>query len=173
MVRKALIRVLLVCLSGLSAAWAQDVYRSEDDQGVPSFSDVPGLDSKKLDIKPMNVVPATKPMDFELRLKNPSTDTSLKYKGLQVTSPADNATIFINSDNLNIKVSVVPAIRSHLGHKLQILFDGTVLVEDTNSYTLDDADRGSHNISARIIDKNDRVIERSESVTVHIKKPTI
>lgn len=166
------IHIMLISLGWMGLAWTQDVYQGTDEQGNPSFSDVPQANSKKLDLKPMNVLPALKSPDLRLKVRNKLKPT-IKYSEITVTAPANDTTVFINADNLPISVNVVPAIWARLGHRLQIMFGNKVLVENQTSFTLDDADRGSYDIIARIIDEQGKTIIASSPVTVHIKKPSL
>lgn len=165
-------RLAVILLAGLfsGVTWAQQIYKSTED-GTPTFSDTPRGDAEEVDLPPANVMPAPKPIDFELKLKTP--EPTAKYRTVEVTSPENDAVVFIRTTNLPIRVNVNPPVRHDLGHRLQITFDGEVLVENQSSYTLDDAHRGTHTITARIVDENGEAIAESEPVAVHIRKPTV
>lgn len=165
--------ICLVVIAGFlrwGAAQADQVYRSVGPDGTPVFSDVPQDDkAKELRLKPMNVVPAPTPIDLQLQLNAPTPQISYS---LEITEPQNDSTVFINAANLSIRVNVVPPVRNQLGHKLQILMDGKVLAENQSSFTLADADRGSHQIAAQIVDADAKIIKASPAIIVHVQKPS-
>lgn len=168
---RTLATIGLSLLAGVVCA-QQDVYRDTDEDGTPSYSDVPQQpDSEKLDVPNVNVVPSPKTTQFRFDYDPPKTEP--KYGTLKVTAPENDAVVYIRTTNILIRVDIVPPARSDLGHRLQITFDGEVLTEGSTSYTLDDANRGTHAITARVVDAQGRTVAESEPVKVHIKKPTV
>jgi hypothetical protein len=165
--------ILLVCLAGTGAAQQeQEVYRSTDEQGTPSFSDKPERpDSEQIELRGPSVVPAPKGAQINFDFKQP--EPKVKYNKVEITSPENDAVVYIRTTNIAIQAKVSPPVRNDKGHRLQITLDGEVLVEGTSSYTLDDAHRGTHTLTARIVDKEGRTVAESDPVKVHIKKPTI
>jgi hypothetical protein len=166
------LRTLFLCIACWysTATIAQDVYQTKDAQGNVIYTDKepPGGGGRKLTLPPVNVLDPAKQMDLDIQPKADSS--SFTYRALEVTSPQDNQTIFIATSNLPIAVKVIPPLNWELEHRLQILLDDQVLTENQQNYVLEDADRGSHVIAARILDKNRQLVIESKPVTVHIQK---
>lgn len=166
------IAATLLCLTGCALAYGQGIYRGTDEEGNVSFSDQPVADAQEIKLPPLTVLPGTKTLDLELQIDDPLSKP-VKYRLIEITSPKHDSTVQINTQNLPISANVMPPIRRDLGHKIQILMDGKVLVENKSSFILDEADRGSHQLSAQVVDESNNVIAESETVTVHVQKPFI
>lgn len=155
----------------LSVAHAQ-VYRSTDQDGNPVYSDTPSApDAQELKLPPVNIIPSG-PSGLDFEVKQPEFDLE-KYRTLEIVAPQNDATVFINTANLPIEVKLLPPVKRALGHRLVILWDGNVLFENQNSFLLDDADRGTHVLEARVMDEKGKILIQSQPVNVHIRKPTV
>jgi hypothetical protein len=160
--------LLVACYS--TVATAQDVYQSTDAEGNVIYTDQEPADGGlKLKLPPMNVLDPAKSMEIEAEAEQ----RPFEYIGLQIIAPQNDETFFIATNPVSIQIKVIPQVNSELGHRLQILLDDQVLTENQQSYVLQDADRGSHVISARILDKKRLPVITSKPVTIHIQKPFI
>lgn len=163
--------LLFLFLLPLAPAQAE-VYQTRDEQGNVIYTDVPpkeGAPSVKL--PPVNVFEAP---DLEFpRKTSASTAGEFKYQKLEITAPQNNETIFINTANISIRISLLPAINRAAGHRLEILWDGQVLTQNQLSYQIDEADRGEHVIEAQVVDKDGGVLISATPVTVHVKQPFV
>lgn len=91
------------------------------------------------------------------------------YDSLQVTSPKHDLAIRENSGNILISVSLSPELSSQHGHALEILMDGQVLANSGPTFIdLENVDRGTHNLTARVIDEQGRTLITSEPVSFHM-----
>lgn len=161
--------VFAVCAAALAAAQG-GVYRQTDESGAPEFTDRPAPGAEAVELPAPNVVPAPR---IELPFTVPAARPEpIKYR-LRIAAPPPDATVFILEQLLEIRVEAVPPPRTDLGHRLQILFDDAVLAEDVSQFVLDDAERGTHRIGARIVDAEGRTIAEAETVAVHVKRPMV
>ncbi len=161
------IAALLLLGLGSSPVLAQ-LYENRDENGNVIYTDTPpSSGGKQLKLPKVNVLPSPKPLNlnFEPKAKK------FKYHRFSISNPDDESVVYINTTNLSINVEVFPSLRRDLGHSLKIIMDGETLVENTLTYLLGDADRGSHTLRAVIIDKQGKSVAKTAPVTVHIKKP--
>lgn len=155
-----------------TTAYAQ-VYRSTDEAGNTVYTDTPGSpDAKELKLPPMNIVPAPSSTGLNLDVKQPDFNLE-KYRSLEILAPQNDSTVFIRTTNLPIEVKLLPPVKRGLGHRLLVLWDGQVLFENQTSYVLDDANPGTHTVSAQVVDEKGKILIKSSPVSVHIRKPTI
>lgn len=166
------VRSLLFILLLLPAAPGfAEVYQTRDEHGNTVYTDVPPTEgAPAVKLPPVNVLPAPDPFEFP-RKTSASTAGEFKYHKLEIVSPVDNETIFINTTNIPIEVRLLPGVNRGAGHRLELLWDNRVLVQNQLSYQIADADRGEHVIEARVIDENDQVLIRAAPVTIHVKQP--
>ena len=151
-----LISSLLFCF--VSSA---EVYRSVDADGNVVFSDEPTPNAEKVIIPEVQTVPPPNAGNF--RYKSPQGKP--RSYTLAITSPADDAAIRDNAGNISVSVSVEPRLFS--GDKLVIYMDGKEVGTGT-SVSLQNVDRGTHQLRAVIKDRNDRIRKSSKSVSFHM-----
>ncbi|MEH6358623.1 MAG: DUF4124 domain-containing protein [Pseudomonadales bacterium] len=164
-----LVRALLV--SGFISifitplSYAEDIYKRVDEKGVPSFSDAKTEGAEIITVEPVNVqaIPTPPPASY----KPISPEASFSYNKLAIINPADQSTLR-DEHNIVIQVTIEPGLRA--GHQLEFLDNGQPLqtAGKNLSIELTNFDRGSHTLTARIIDKTSKVLKTSKPVTVHI-----
>lgn len=92
-----------------------------------------------------------------------------KYTSISITDPKNDAAIRQNAGVITISTSFSPGLDKAAGHRLQILLDGKVFADATDSTVeLTDVDRGTHEVIARIIDVRGTALIISAPVTFHI-----
>jgi len=144
-----------------------NVYRSIDAEGNPVFSDIPTADSETIELQEIQTVPAEKNLKFESR---PSKQVQPdKYTSLKITSPADGTEVRENAGNVTVEVELKPELRKT--DSLQLSFDSEIVQEgNQTTFEITDIDRGTHQISVAIIDKDGNEIKRSSSITFHLQR---
>jgi hypothetical protein len=148
-----------------------EVYQTRDEYGNIIYTDVPPKeDAPEVKLPPINVFEAPRgPLEPSLKSSAKTAD-EFKYQQLEILSPPNNETIFINTTKISIAIKVLPGINRGANHRLQILWDGQVLAQNQLTYQIDQAERGEHLIKAQILDQNDQVLMSATS-TVHVKQP--
>jgi len=169
MVMKQLYRALLV--SGLISTFttpsshAEEIYKRVDDKGVPSFSDTKTEDAEKIVVEPIKIqsVPTAAPPTTI----STTTEPDFNYTKLDIVSPTDKTTLR-NEPKILLQVAVEPGLRQ--GHQIEFLDYGQPLqpASSTSSIVLLDFERGTHTLSAQILDNNGKVLKTSLPITVYV-----
>lgn len=91
------------------------------------------------------------------------------YTTFTITSPNDNETIQ-NPVTISVKFDIKPSLQS--GDKVQLMVDNKPAGEAVagTSGILPWIERGSHQVSAVIIDANQKVIKSSNTITIYIQR---
>ena len=166
------ILLFMVLGSWEAGALAQAVYESIDEDGNPVFSDrVPEGGGMRRELPSINVVPSSEPAAPVTQSKNPEPADD-KYQQLEIVTPQNNDLIRINISNVDIQVNLVPSVKSELGHRLQILWNGAVIAENQESYSLVDADLGSHTIMARVVNEQGKIMISTKPIIVYVRRHT-
>lgn len=177
--------ITLLLLAGLFAAEnsarAEDrtiVYRTEDEQGRPMFSDRGAADAQKIKVRETMTFPAG-------AFKKP--DSSFPYVGIQskpskiqheydtlvIRQPQDDAAIRSNSGNVTVEADLSPSL--YPNHRLQLVMDQQVYATNQGAvFKLLNLDRGVHVLRLQIVDvDDDRVIKASEPISISILRPSV
>lgn len=168
------------------------VYRKYHPDGVVEFSDKPlrGGDELKVeevptyrfgaDGKPATTTTAkpTSPTSPAQTAQPASTTPKLRttklqpgaYSSLTITSPTRDQTIRANDGNITVSFNLVPELQRFKGHQLVYLLDGKVFLKTAQPQTLKNLDRGTHTLVLQVVDKNNKLLIHSDSVSFHIKR---
>jgi hypothetical protein len=164
------IACLLVCL--LATLAQAEVYKSINEDGEVVYSDRPGENAERLR---MPALPTYTPQPVRSTSRISNTERTLQpeaYDSFEIASPADDSTIRNNIGSLEITTLISPALMVPLGHSIQFYIDGNAhgAASDATTLSLTNVDRGSHQLSASVLDANDRVLISTPPVTVHLKR---
>ena len=143
---------------------ATQVFRSVDAQGNVVFTDTPREGAKPVDIQaPSSVTP----MPVETRNLAPAAvqPTSGKeafagYQAMVITQPENGAALNNGAGEVDVSISLVPALRTDLGHGLTVTMDGKPVLQNSArmNVALNDVDRGEHELQAFVVDANGQVL---------------
>ena len=166
-----LLAVFLVCGTLVTPVLA-GVYKRVNPDGSVEFTDVP----EEIGEKPVEVAPSssyTPPPQPKVATPAPAAKKDVTgYESVSITSPANDSTIRDNEGKISIRVSSEPGLQK--GHRYLLKMDGKSVGKGrTNTFPLKNVDRGSHNFTVQIIDKNEKMIIESGTVTVHLHRAFI
>lgn len=165
-------RLSFAILSCLPILCSAAVYKFFDEEGNLVYSDQPGPDAEEVEMAPISTI---KPRQLPSSINQPaSASLSATYTQFAISSPTQDETIRDNNGTISVDISIDPPLNQRAGHRILLLLDGNAVsqpVENT-AFTLNNVDRGSHTLTASIVDKNDQALI-SDSVTVHIKRHSI
>ena len=118
------------------------------------------------------MVPAPRPRH---RLRPPSKGAPdraepFRYTGISVVEPARGETVRDNQGNVRVALSVEPELNEEADHRIRIMLDGRAWGEPSPSLeqTVTGVRRGSHRVSAQVVDERGRVLARSPSVGFYL-----
>lgn len=163
----------LLCLLLLTSLPAfAGVYTYLDADGNRVFTDKPrSANAQRVELAPANSasLPAPPPA------APPALPAALlpAYQLLRITLPEPDATIRDNDGNLLVTLESDPGLLA--GHRYRLLLDGQVHGAPARSpvFTLDNLDRGTHQLAAEIVDAEGRIVERTPSQPFHLRRTTL
>ena len=168
------------------------IYRSVDQNGVVSFSDVPASDTEQQQtrvITPsvLNTMPGIAVRENTgdalvigapvagLPVQNDEVTTSshTSAPSLTIVSPADNATIAMGAGIFDVVAAVTPPLLPD--HFLQLYLDGEAIGEPQKAsrWTLNYVLRGEHRLQVRRLTDSDETIDESSLTTIFVLRPSI
>ena len=147
------------------------VYEQQDQQGNTTYSDLPLQASKEVSAQSSSTNTST--------ITSTNTTSSLPIKKLTVenknhlyntfsiTTPKNQETIQ-NQPLIPVKLKLDPKLQE--GDRIQLMLDGKPWgnPEANNEINMSLVDRGTHQLSAVIFDKNQTVIKQSETITIYV-----
>jgi len=166
----ALLPCLLISLSAHS-----EMYKWVDKDGNTHYSDIQPFKNASEHISPdINTTPAVNVPEPQITEEDSNTKDTV-YKIFKVASPADDATIRDNQGNFSIGLEIQPALNTSQGHYINVLLDNKVTHNKLSNLSaqFNNIDRGTHQISAIIKNKQGKTILSSKSVTIHLHRKSI
>lgn len=155
---------LLLVVPVLSAQ--AEVYRYVDKHGNHVFTDSPPEGAEKVPPKPVMTMPFPKVRSTTNGTPESKKTAIADYKITLLNPPAD--TVYRRGEGeVPVAVSVSPSLRE--GHRLEIQLDGKLF--QGKSIPLDDSiDRGTHTLTAQIVDAKGNVVAAAQSVSFHVQQ---
>ncbi len=152
-------------------------YRIVHPDGTVEFTDdasrggqeIKLRDVQTIDVKDDGSRQPSKPIDD-------STGPPSRYRGLTITSPQQEQTLWFNGEDIFVSVAVIPRLRT--GDMLVISLDGSVRARGkSTSLSIGQVDRGSHTLKAEIVDEDGSAFISADPVTFFVRhtsktKPT-
>lgn len=164
--RAPLILLLLILLPSQGYA---GMYKWTNDEGDIIYSDTPpNNDAEEVILPELNTTPALKVEARPEPTQTPDESAeATSYTEFQLVNPEPDAIIRDNTGNVSVSLSLQPELDSNAGHSINILIDGEASISNSQqtTVTLTNIDRGTHTVSAEIIDSTGKVIISSNSVS--------
>jgi uncharacterized protein DUF4124 len=160
---KLLLTFLFVAV--LVPVHADTVYKSVDEKGNVIFTDKPSADAEQIKIQKLQTIENPNPIKTK-GASNKSKSKEETYKTLKFTSPEDGAGIRDNAGSVSISLTLEPGLRG--GDKIIISMDGEEISNGSaTSISLSNVDRGTHSLSASVVDgKGKKLISTSSSFSL-------
>lgn len=171
MLKKAIILFILL----LPLYCKADIYQQTDANGNIIFSDEPQSENAQpLNITDtaVNAVSTTEKKSAAVPVdQNKNADISF-YGMFTIVSPRNEET-FQNPVSIPVQISLDPRLKE--GDRIQIYVDGKAwhAAVVSTQFSLNEIERGSHQIQAKIIDQSDNAKQESNIVTIYVQRTTI
>lgn len=157
--------MVAILAGALSAA---PIYRQVED-GRVTFTDTPRPDAERLVQGAGNTYrapPKHQPISQAAETVQAQSAAFAGYDSVAIDWPRDEA-IRANDGRIRIVAATQPELQQ--GHRATLLLDGQV-VQQSESLTFDltGVDRGTHELTVRIVDGGDQVLAESRPKIVHV-----
>jgi len=167
---KVIIPVLLL----LATPALADVYKTVTPDGEVIYSDVKTRGAKQFDVPKAQVyTPPPLPVPVNQPVV-PEKDKAI-YSSFAIDSPVNEETIRDNLGNIPLLVTLEPELIAKDGHRIQYFLDGKPLgrptVDTEKTYT--SVDRGEHQLSAAVLDKDGTPIIKTPPVKVFVQHASL
>lgn len=171
--RTLIISLLLVPALAL-AGEAATTYKWVDKDGKVHYSDSPPPEGQatEADLPPLITVPATPASSAPPAEPEPAAPRPY-YQALRITAPANDQALWLNSGELGVSLVVAPVLRGN--HAVVVFLDGKQAAGPTQQaqVTIPGVVRGTHVLTAVIVDAKGQILVRSPAVTVHVHKKSV
>lgn len=153
----------LACLAFAAIASAGQTYKWVDKDGKVHYSDQPVAGAEKVDLKPVNEVPGMPVEQAQSSDQPPAEplDSATQYVSFVITSPKNGEVLRGAGIGLSIEVELNPPLGDQ--DKVEYLLDGKVV-----GASVPYVERGTHSVSARVVDPNGRTKITADSVTIQV-----
>lgn len=150
------------------------IYKYIDEDGQVAYSDKPVDGAEKMKIRERAPRPEAGFDTNSNRGQGPEGELSeqVEYESLEILTPRNDRVIADRTGS--VEVILLPTPRLADGHELIIVVDGKDISRGRHAnVTLSQVPRGSHKVSARILDSGGQTLMTSPTVTFHVKRPII
>ena len=158
------------------------IYQSVDENGNITFSDKPTKGSFERKIKEPPVMKMESPSSTDETEKpvseSPQVDNTAekkeakKYRLFSIKSPQDKEAVRENNGNVTVKLNLQPELQKTFGHYIKVSLDNKLLSEKytSSSIVLDNLDRGAHQLSATVYDKEGKLLIKTPDITFYLQR---
>lgn len=164
------ILLLLACSPLLLNA---QIYQTIDDDGNVVFTDKPpkGQEAKEVKLAPTNTTPAPKPVTTRPSSKKDKPSGEPKEYEIRISSPSNESHIPPGQRDVSVSLSLSPGL--HKDHQVQLYINGSPSGEafSGTSGILKEVYRGTHAITAAVLNKKGKTISTSAPVTIYVQRP--
>ncbi|MEW5249655.1 DUF4124 domain-containing protein [Microbulbifer sp. 2201CG32-9] len=154
------------------------IYKTVGPNGEVVFTDTPPVDGKseRVQLGPINVQPISLPKPIPTRKLSPKDkrDPGAAYSGpvnVTIVSPASGATIPPGQRFIVLQVAIDPPLPQ--GHRFYAVVDGQRWRGSSSGTSLDISalERGSHSVQALLTDPSGKLLARSQTIMIYVKRP--
>lgn len=141
---------------------AATIYKTVDDNGNIVFTDSQPSDQpgETINLRPLTAIPS---VPTSRPIPAPVTVPRKKqYSQFIISQPGNNVTLR-NQETITVKLAVSP--RVEFGHSVRLRLNGALVTESRRQLTfeLKDVERGSHTLTAEIVDRQQQVIKSTSN----------
>jgi len=167
--------VILALLAG--SAQAATVYRWVDEDGKVHYSDSPRPDAERVELRDPNVYSAPKnlpELESETETEPEPGAGQTIYERFSITAPEPDSAFWDNQGNFMLRLALEPGLDTEAGHRIRVSLDGEPQGTTRNlQWRFTGVNRGTHSVSAEVIDASGKRLIRTESVSFHLHQQSI
>ena len=164
---------LLILLVLITCTVQAEIYKSQNEQGEWVYSDKPSPSAERMKLPPLSTYkpPALQSAPAPARQEEPED----VYKSMAFVEPENNATIRDNEGVVGVMLRIEPMLKSRQGHKIQYYLDETPYGAPVVGLklTLKNVERGSHVLSARVLNAGGEPVFSASPVTFHVHRESV
>jgi hypothetical protein len=165
---RASLLAALWLLSATAMAAGTTVYKWVDEKGVTHYSDQPNPKAEKVEVQGAQSYESTS-------ASSPSPSSAAtpqeRYARCELSSPAPEEN-FQNTSTVTARL----ALELQQGHQVIVSLDGKRLTNQSpyaTEFVLTGIERGTHSVTAAVLDAGGRTVCTTPSVTFHVHLPSV
>lgn len=175
-------QISLICLSlaAFSSCIFAEIYRTTDTDGTVVYSDQPNPKSEMISLPSVNIAaPSNARNTSETTDSTNTTKKKIPYTQFKISTPKDQDT-FQNATEIPVSISMAPALQE--GDTIQFYLDGKAVSEPitSTSYNIpkikgteEIIQRGTHSLTANLLNEQGEVIKTTPAVTIYAHYVTL
>ncbi len=168
--------LLIAAVCAVPGELSAAIYKTTDKDGNIIFTDIPPKDqsgeievSEHSSYAPPPTPTTAPPAQADAEEDEEAEEEVTVYTALQITSPADDEPVRENAGNVTIVVKAEPMVDAGQGHRIEVLIDGQVAGSGAaTSISLSNVDRGTHVVTAQVVDADGNILIAAEPITFHM-----
>lgn len=148
-----------------------EIYKHTDEHGNVVFSDNPHKESTKVELKALPVLNFPPPSPANTTEADPKANAEHShYEVFEISSPAQDATLRNNNGTFNVSLTMEPALKK--SHTLKLWVNGSPsgAIATGTTFRLEQIDRGTHTLQAKVFDQENKLIQSTTLITVHLHR---
>ncbi len=159
--------LFLLCWLYLLSVHAE-VYRWFGADGAVHFSDQPYPGAEKVEISPIQIVPAV-PTSGRSGVQKSEAVAVKGYGRFAFITPTNEQVIRSNDGTISISMVLEPSLRLGNGDRVTVKLDGVAMVGSAPmSFNYPGLDRGTHTLQAAVLDSQGKQLIQTDTVTFHL-----
>jgi len=168
--------VLAFLLPLCSSTVAGEIYRHVDENGNVTYSDEPaGDDSEAMELEPLPEVSLPDGAARERRNSEREGDGGNNdkqgYESIEITQPEHDSAFWRGDGLVVVRIQSQPSLRS--GHRFALELDGERTRQSrSTSFTLENMNRGTHEIVIHVVNANGETISSSDVTRFTLHRPS-
>ena len=168
-------RLLILILIFFSSNVFAEIYKTRNPDGSITYTDVESPNSSVITPPKLISTPGYKPKHAPDKQTEDDKNKPLPYRIFSLSAPTNQSVVIDNNGKIAVSLTIKPALQTSFKHSISLLLDGKPIKTGLKSLTteLQNIDRGSHTLSAQIIDRNKKVLKTCAPVVFHMKRHSI
>ncbi|MFT2090364.1 DUF4124 domain-containing protein [Paraglaciecola sp. 2405UD69-4] len=161
--------ILLLCIT----ASANVIYKTVKEDGTVVYTDVPTNGATSVNLSAVNsaVIPTLGNSNQSAQTVQPINKPEKKIKYLvNILKPSAEQTIRNNAGEVSVKAQVTPKITG----MFKLFLNNQFVSSNSNgAFTLENLNRGAHNIEVKFFNKSGKILASSEVQTFYLHKTSV